>query len=91
MTKLNNEYPGLALETRGRQWHVSIPDKLRTDRETHFGQVMTRFLAFLREGKLPMGNTEYDREVLHNYQGARDGDCVTEPRAVATGPLVIRS
>jgi len=47
----------VTLETRGKRWHVSIPDKLRTDHETHFGQVMTRFLAFLREGKLPAWET----------------------------------
>jgi predicted dehydrogenase len=51
--KLRADYPGLALEREANRWHIHIPDQLRTDHEAHFGQVMEKFLAFLRAGKLP--------------------------------------
>jgi predicted dehydrogenase len=57
VSKLAAVYPGLELREEGGRWHVSIPDKHRTDHETHFGQVMEKFLQFLREGKLPSWET----------------------------------
>ncbi|HEV7682615.1 MAG TPA: putative oxidoreductase C-terminal domain-containing protein [Pyrinomonadaceae bacterium] len=51
--KLQTTYPGLELREEGSRWHIRIPDQRRTDHEAHFGQVMEKFLMFLREGKLP--------------------------------------
>lgn len=51
--KLQAVYPGLELRREESRWHIRIPDKHRTDHEAHFGQVMGKFLTFLKEGKLP--------------------------------------
>jgi hypothetical protein len=53
VNKLQAAYPGLALRAEGNRWHIRIPGEHRTDHEAHFGQVMEKFLTFLREGKLP--------------------------------------
>jgi hypothetical protein len=55
--KLQAVYSGLELREEDGRWHVSIPDRHRTDHENHFGQVMEKFLQFLREGKLPSWET----------------------------------
>jgi predicted dehydrogenase len=57
LAKLNSDFPGLSLAAQDNRWHVIIPDQLRTDHETHFGQVMQKFLMFLRQGKLPAWET----------------------------------
>jgi predicted dehydrogenase len=51
--KLQAVYPGLELRREGTRWHVRIPERHRTDHEAHFGQVMEKFLTFLKQGKLP--------------------------------------
>jgi hypothetical protein len=51
--RLQAVYPGLELQREETRWHIRIPDKHRTDHEAHFGQVMEKFLTFLKEGKLP--------------------------------------
>jgi predicted dehydrogenase len=43
------EFPGVAVEERGQDIHVTIPDALRVGHEAHFGQVTTRFLGFIRD------------------------------------------
>jgi predicted dehydrogenase len=50
---LQKKYPGLELVEEKDRWHVLIPEKNRLDHEAHFGQVMERFLGFLRDGRLP--------------------------------------
>jgi predicted dehydrogenase len=54
---LQSEYPGLQLEIQGHDWHIRIPDALRTDHEAHFGQVMEHFLSFLKSGQIPAWET----------------------------------
>ncbi len=34
-------------------WQVAIPEKYRTGHEAHFGEVMERFLQYMKVGKLP--------------------------------------
>jgi hypothetical protein len=51
--RLQGVYPGLELRREETRWHIRIPDQHRIDHEAHFGQVMEKFLTFLREGKLP--------------------------------------
>ena len=51
--KLAETYPGLALEQKGDDWQVVIPDQHRIGHEAHFGQVMERYLQYLVDGKLP--------------------------------------
>jgi hypothetical protein len=53
IAKLSDKYEGLKVEQQDTNWHVVIPDKYRVGHETHFGQVMERFLKYLAEGKLP--------------------------------------
>jgi predicted dehydrogenase len=46
---LQAEYPGVGVEERGAEVHVTIPDALRVDHEAHFAQVTRSFLGFLRD------------------------------------------
>jgi predicted dehydrogenase len=57
VTKLQTVYPGLELKPDGNGWWIVIPDKYRADHEAHFGQVMEKFLSFLRSGELPAWET----------------------------------
>lgn len=57
ISKLQTTYAGLELSEEGSRWHIRIADRHRTDHEAHFGQVMEKFLMFLREGKLPSWET----------------------------------
>lgn len=50
---LQKKYPGLELAEEKDRWHVLIPEKYRLDHEAHFGQVLERYLDFLRDGRLP--------------------------------------
>jgi predicted dehydrogenase len=53
VTRLKAVYPGMELRAEGDRWHIAIPAAHRTDHEAHFGQVMEKFLTFLKNGKLP--------------------------------------
>ena len=53
VTKLQNKYPGIAVEKENDNWHIIIPDKYRIGHEAHFGQVMERYLDYLVAGELP--------------------------------------
>ncbi len=46
---LERDYPGIGVEDRDVEIHITIPDRLRIDHEAHFAQVTTNFLAFLRD------------------------------------------
>jgi predicted dehydrogenase len=49
--RLETRFPGLSLDTTGADLHIVIPDKYRVGHETHFAQVMTRFLGYLKDPK----------------------------------------
>ena len=34
-------------------WHVRIPDRYRVGHETHFAEVLERYLRYLSDGRLP--------------------------------------
>ncbi|MDN5204851.1 putative oxidoreductase C-terminal domain-containing protein [Fulvivirgaceae bacterium BMA10] len=51
--KINQQYPGVALEKSQNGWIVVIPDKYKLGHEAHFTQVTERYLEYLKEGKLP--------------------------------------
>ena len=53
VVRLQAVYPGLEVQPEGDKWHIVIPAGHRTDHEAHFGQVMEKFLTFLKNGKLP--------------------------------------
>jgi predicted dehydrogenase len=42
-------YPGVQVEERGADLHITIPDALRVGHEEHFAQVTSRFLRFVRD------------------------------------------
>ena len=42
-------YPGVGVEDRGAEIHVTVPDKLRVGHEAHFAQVTANFLQYLRD------------------------------------------
>jgi predicted dehydrogenase len=46
---LKKDYPGLAVEDRGGELRVVIPDALRVGHEAHFAQVTASFLKYLRD------------------------------------------
>jgi len=46
---LQREFPGVAVEDRGAEIHITIPDAFRVGHEAHFAQVTTNFLGYLRD------------------------------------------
>jgi predicted dehydrogenase len=46
---LQRTYPGVGVEDRGGEIHVTIPQKLRDGHEAHFAQVTASFLNYLRD------------------------------------------
>jgi predicted dehydrogenase len=53
VAKLSATYPGVATEKTGSGFKFIIPQSYKIGHEAHFGQVMTRYLQFLKEKKLP--------------------------------------
>ncbi|RYG06203.1 MAG: oxidoreductase [Chitinophagaceae bacterium] len=51
--KLNGTYAGITAEKSGRGYRINIPDSFKVGHEAHFGQVMERYLAYLKKGGLP--------------------------------------
>jgi predicted dehydrogenase len=47
VTALQSRYPGIAVEERGDEFHITIPDDYRVGHEAHFGEVTRQFLAYL--------------------------------------------
>lgn len=50
---LQAKYPGIGVQSEGRAWRVTIPDKYDVGHEAHFSQVTENYLSYLRDGKLP--------------------------------------
>jgi predicted dehydrogenase len=46
---LQPQFAGVAVEERGHEIHVTIPEAFRVGHEAHFAQVTTEFLRFLRD------------------------------------------
>ena len=53
LTKLLTSYPGIATEKYKNGYRVIIPDSYKVGHEAHFGQVMERYLSYLKNGDLP--------------------------------------
>jgi hypothetical protein len=53
MPFLVRKYPGLTLAEEEGRWRIVIPEAYRIGHEAHFADVTSRFLQYLREGKLP--------------------------------------
>jgi predicted dehydrogenase len=44
---LARQYPGVAIESRGDEFRITIPDQYRVGHEAHFAQVTNRFFEYL--------------------------------------------
>jgi len=49
MAAVQTAHPGVAVEDRGAELRISIPDRLRIGHEDHFAQVTQRFLRYVRD------------------------------------------
>ena len=49
VASLQSEYPGVAVEDRGAELHITIPDRLRVTHEDHFAQVTQNFLRYVHD------------------------------------------
>ncbi len=48
---LASQYPGIGVEDRGSEIHITVPAALREGHEAHFAQVATNFFRYLRDRK----------------------------------------
>jgi predicted dehydrogenase len=48
VTALQGRYPGVAVEDRGTEIRITIPDSFRVGHEAHFAEVTANFLKYLR-------------------------------------------
>ena len=46
---LQRAYPGVGVEDRGAEIHITVPDALRVSHEAHFAQVTADFLKYVRD------------------------------------------
>lgn len=46
---LQREYPGIGVEDRGAEIHITVPEALRVNHEAHFAQVTANYLKYLRD------------------------------------------
>jgi predicted dehydrogenase len=51
--RLQGKWPGVAVRRDGDRFVVDVPAKYDVGHESHFAQVTSAFLRYLREGKLP--------------------------------------
>lgn len=50
---LQSRYAGISVEKVAKGWKLAIPQVFKTGHEAHFGEVMQRYLQYLKAGKLP--------------------------------------
>ncbi len=53
ITTVAAKYPGVTAEKQGKEWKVVIPASYDVGHEAHFGEVMERYLQYLKEGNMP--------------------------------------
>ena len=53
ITDIDKEYPGVSIEKYSNGFKVIIPEKYDQGHESHFAEVMKRYLQYLKDGKLP--------------------------------------
>jgi hypothetical protein len=49
VSRLQQSYPGCAVEDQGRRFRINIPDRFRVGHEAHFGEVTKQFLRYVRK------------------------------------------
>lgn len=50
---INKDMPGVSMAQYKTGWKIIIPEKYDQGHESHFAEVMKRYLQYLKEGKLP--------------------------------------
>ena len=50
---LNKTYPGIGCEAHETGWRINIPASYAVGHEAHFGQVMEKYLGYLKNGDIP--------------------------------------
>ncbi|HRR34358.1 MAG TPA: putative oxidoreductase C-terminal domain-containing protein [Kiritimatiellia bacterium] len=53
ITTLNKTYPGVGYEAHETGWRITIPERYAVGHEAHFGQVMEKYLGFLKNKNMP--------------------------------------
>lgn len=51
--EINKDMPGVSISAVKGGWKVNIPEEFDKGHESHFADVMKRYLQYLKEGKLP--------------------------------------
>jgi hypothetical protein len=46
---LQQQFPGVGVEDRGAELHVTIPDRFRVGHEAHFAEVAANYFKYLRD------------------------------------------
>ena len=49
IARLAGTYPGIGVEERGAEIHITVPPALRDGHEAHFAQVAANFLGYVRD------------------------------------------
>ncbi len=53
MAKITAKYPGVTVANVSGRWKVIIPENYKIGHEAHFGQVMQRYLGYMKSGAMP--------------------------------------
>lgn len=83
---LQSLHPGVAVEDRGSEIHVTVPEKLREGHEAHFAQVTANFLKYLRDRQtLPAWERP---NMLAKYYVTTTGTELSRKSAPETAPRI---
>ena len=86
LDSVQKEFAGVAVEDRGSELHVVIPDRFRVGHEAHFAQVTTEFLRMLRDRRvLPAWERP---NMLAKYFVSTTGTELSRDRPPAAAPRI---
>lgn len=77
MKIIAEKYPGVTADKQGKEWKVVIPASYDVGHEAHFGQVMERFLQYLKDGNMP--NWEVPNMIAKYYTTTKALEVATKP------------
>jgi predicted dehydrogenase len=86
LASLQGTWAGVAAEERGAEIHLTIPDKYRVGHESHFAQVTSDFLKYLKDRKaLPAWERP---NMLAKYYVTTKGTELSRERPVKVAPRI---
>jgi predicted dehydrogenase len=86
VASLQQQYAGVAVEERGSEIHVTVPDALRVGHEAHFAQVTENFLKYLRDRRtLPAWERP---NMLAKYYVTTTGTELSRKNPVSVAPRI---